>query len=73
MAQITELFTFGSDQAVCLPLGIEFEAREVFIRKDAATGDVILSRRPSDWLGFLDAVKNLDVPEDFLSTEQRFS
>ena len=73
MAQITKLFTVGADQAVCLPLGFEFDAQEVFIRKDPATGDVILSRRPSDWLGFLEAVKNIDVPEDFLSTEQRFS
>ena len=73
MQQTAKVFNVGADQAVCLPHGFEFEAQEVFIRKDAATGDVILSRRPSDWLGFLEAVKNLDVPEDFLSTEQRFS
>jgi antitoxin VapB len=73
MQQPAKLFTVGTDQAVCLPHSFEFDAQEVFIRKDAATGDVILSRRPSDWLGFLEAVKNLDVPEDFLSTEQRFS
>jgi antitoxin VapB len=48
MAQITKLFTVGADQAVCLPLGFEFDAQEVFIRKDAAKGDVILSRRPND-------------------------
>ena len=62
MSQTAKLFTVGADQAVRLPLGFEFEfdAQEVFIRKDAATGDVILSRRPSDWLGFLEAVKNLD-------------
>lgn len=71
MAQITKLFTIGSDQAVRLPLGFEFEAQEVFIRKDATTGDVILSRRPSDWLGFLDAVKNLDIRESFLSPRER--
>lgn len=73
MKKIAKVFNVCSDQAVRLPLGFEFDAQEVFIRKDAATGDVILSRRPSDWLGFLEAVKNLDVPEDFLSTEQRFS
>ena len=73
MKQTAKVFNVGSDQAVCLPLGFEFDAQEVFIRKDAATGDVILSRSPSDWLGFIEAVKNLDAPEDFLSTEQRFS
>lgn len=71
MAQITKLFTIGADQAVRLPLGFEFEAQEVFIRKDATTGDVILSRRHSDWLGFLDAVKNLDIRESFLSPRER--
>lgn len=73
MQQPAKLLTVGTDQAVCLPHGFGFEVKEVFIRKNAATGDVILSRRPSDWLGFLEAVKNIDVPEDFLSTEQRFS
>jgi antitoxin VapB len=73
MKQTAKVFNVDADQAVCLPLGFEFDAQEVFIRKDPATGDVILSRSPSDWLGFLEAVKNLDVPEDFLSTEQRFS
>ncbi len=73
MKQMAKVFSVDADQAVCLPLGCEFDAQEVFIRKDPATGDVVLSRRPSDWLGFLEAVKNLDVPEDFLITEQRFS
>jgi len=73
MAQTTQLFEVNGDQALNLPRGFEFDGSEVFIRKDVATGDVILSRRPSDWLGFLEAVKNLNVPEDFLSTEQRFS
>lgn len=71
MKQIAKVFNVGSDQAVCLPFGLEFDAQEVFIRKDVATGDVILSRRPSDWLGFLDAVKNLDIRESFLSPRER--
>lgn len=73
MKQTAKVFNVDADQAVCLPLGFAFDAQEVFIRKDAATGDVVLSRRPSDWLGFLEAVKNLDAPEDFLSTDQRLS
>jgi antitoxin VapB len=73
MSRTAKVFNVDAGQAVCLPLGFEFDAQEVFIRKDAATGDVVLSRRPSDWLGFLEAVKNLDVPEDFLSTDQRLS
>jgi antitoxin VapB len=71
MSRTAKVFNVDAGQAVCLPLGFEFDAQEVFIRKDAATGDVILSPRPSDWLGFLEAVKNLDVPENFLSPRER--
>lgn len=71
MAQTTQLFTVNGDQALNLPRGLEFDGREVFIRRDATTGDVVLSRRPADWQGFLEAVDTLDVPEDFLSSEER--
>ena len=30
----------------------------MFVRRDEATGDVILSRRPADWTGLLAAVAN---------------
>ncbi len=73
MAQTAKLFTVDGDQALNLPRGLEFDVREVFIRKDAATGDVVLSRRPNDWRGFLDALDTLNEVEDFLSTEERFS
>ncbi len=71
MKQTAKVFNVGADQAVCLPLGFEFDAQEVFIRKDAATGDVVLSRRPSDWLGFLNAVEDVDASEGFLSLNER--
>lgn len=32
-----------------LPAEFRFEGKEVFIRKDEKTGDVILSRRPGSW------------------------
>ena len=38
---------------------------EAFIRHDPATGDVVLSRKPTDWQGLLDAVA-LNVSEDLL-------
>jgi antitoxin VapB len=37
----------------------------VFIRHDPTTGDVVLSRKPSDWQGLLDAVA-LNASEDLL-------
>ncbi len=38
---------------------------EAFIRHDPATGDVVLSRKPADWQGLLDAVA-LNASEDLL-------
>lgn len=46
MQRTAKLFLNGRSQAVRLPAEYRFEGREVFIRQDPATGDVILSRRP---------------------------
>lgn len=71
MSQIAKLFMRGRSQVVRLPAAFRFDAKEVFIRKDPATGDVILSRRSDNWDGFFDALKDTDVPDDFLSPEER--
>ena len=71
MSQTAKLFVNGRSQAVRLPAAYRFDTAEVFIRKDPVTGDVILSRRPDDWAGFLAATENAQVPEDFLSTAER--
>ena len=50
---------------VRLPLEFRFDVPEVFIRRDPATGDVVLSRKPVDWQGLLQAVaQNKD--DDFV-------
>jgi antitoxin VapB len=46
-------------------LEFRFDVPEVFIRHDPTTGDVVLSRKPSDWQGLLDAVA-LNASEDLL-------
>ena len=56
MLQTAKIFTTGRSQAVRLPLEFRFDVPEVFIRRDPASGDVVLSRRPTDWQGLLDAV-----------------
>ena len=71
MSQIAKLFTNGRSQAVRLPAAYRFDTKEVFIRKDAETGDVILSRRPTNWDGFFAALENADIPSDFLSAAER--
>lgn len=49
MAKTVKLFKNGRSQAVRLPAEFRFEGKEVFIRRDEKTGDVILSRRPESW------------------------
>lgn len=65
MSQVAKLFTNGRSQAVRLPAAYRFDTREVFIRQDAETGDVILSRRPATWDDFFIALKSAEVPNDF--------
>ena len=73
MAQTAKLFMNGRSQAVRLPAEFRFaaDAKEVFIRKDPETGEVILSARPDNWDGFFAARALADVPDDFLSPEKR--
>ena len=71
MSQTAKLFANGRSQAVRLPAAFRFDTPEVFIRQDPATGDVILSRRPEDWQGFLTAALAAQVPDDFLGNEER--
>lgn len=71
MSQTAKLFINGRSQAVRLPLAYRFDAKEVFIRQDPETGDVILSRKPTTWDGFFEAVKLADIPADFLGEQDR--
>lgn len=72
MSQTAKLFSNGRSQAVRLPKEFRFEGSEVYVRRDPQTGDVILSQRPSDWADFLESLQGLEVPEGFLSPEERF-
>ena len=65
MHQTAKIFATGRSQAVRLPLEFRFDVAEVFIRWDPATGDVVLSRKPTDWQGLLDVV-TLNKDEDLL-------
>jgi antitoxin VapB len=71
MSQVAKLFTNGRSQAVRLPAAYRFDTKEVFIRQDMETGDVILSRKPATWDDFFIALKNSDVPNDFLDEKDR--
>jgi antitoxin VapB len=70
MPRTAKLFRNGRNQAVRLLSEYRFEGSEVYVRRDPATGDVILSRRPESWRDFFELMKSIDVPEDFLADRQ---
>jgi len=67
MPRTAKLFRNGRSQAVRLPADYRFQGSEVYVRRDPATGDVILSRRPESWQDFFELTETLDLPDDFLA------
>lgn len=67
------LFTNGGSQAVSLPAEFRFSADRVYVRRDARTGDVILSTEPRlSWAEFMALRSELGpVPRDFLADRQQ--
>lgn len=70
MTQTAKLFRNGRSQAVRLPADFRFPGTEVYVRRDPATGDVILSRRPDSWQDFFELTAELDIPDDFLANRR---
>lgn len=60
------VFMSGRSQAVRIPAEYRFTASEVYIRRDAQTGDVILSQAPGSWDEVFAALDKSGFPEDFL-------
>ena len=67
MPKTAKLFRNGRSQAVRLPSEYRFEGSEVYVRRDQATGDVILSRRPDSWRDLFALMDTMEVPKNFLS------
>lgn len=67
MSPVAKVFQNGRSQAVRLPAAFRFDVSEVYVRRDPATGDVILSRYPADWEDFFALVDRLGVPGDFMA------
>lgn len=64
-----KLFANGGSQAVRLPAEFRFDhSDEVYIRRDAVTGDVILSARKASktWSGFFALREQTDSAADFM-------
>jgi len=69
---VARLFKNGRSQAVRLPAAYAFQGiKEVYIRRDAQSGDLVLSRRPLNWDSFHAALREAKVPDDFLNEKER--
>lgn len=64
-----KLFKNGASQAVRLPMEFRFEGEEVFVTRDDATGDVVLSTRPGAkaWGEFFELLRAVDMPDEFMA------
>jgi antitoxin VapB len=71
MHKTAKLFIKGRSQAVQLPAAYQFEGKEVFIRKDPITGDVILSRKPAGLQAFFTVLKGGEGASYFLDEKER--
>ncbi len=67
--RIAKLFKNGASQAVRLPAEFRFAGNQVYVSRDQATGDVILSTHPgaADWREFFELVRSIDVPMEFMA------
>jgi antitoxin VapB len=68
--QTAKVFMNGRSQAIRLPAEFRFEGKEVFIRRDEKTGEVILSPRLS-WKEIFAGLDSANVPDDFLTPDDR--
>ena len=67
--RVAKLFKNGASQAVRLPAEFRFEGTEVYVTRDDATGDVVLSHRPGAavWSAFFELMDTVDMPADFMA------
>ena len=82
MGKTAKLFMNGRSQAVRLPREFRFTGKEVRIRRDEKTGDVILSTAgtaadpAAGWAEFIrprdEALAAGEIPDDFLCAEERY-
>ena len=69
MLTTAKLFTTGHSQAVRLPKAFRMPGTEVWIRKNEATGEIVLTpKKPPDALDRLfQLIEEAEVPEEFMA------
>jgi antitoxin VapB len=73
MAEVRKarVFMSGRSQAVRIPAEFRFDTDEVYVHRDHQTGDLILSRSPSNWDEIFAALDEAGIPDDFMSDRQQ--
>ncbi len=63
-----KVFMTGRSQAVRIPAAYRFTTDEVFIRRNAETGEIVLSpvKPKRSWAEIFRMLDEIGVPEDFL-------
>jgi len=57
----------GRSQAVRIPAEFRFKSKEVYVRRDPTSGDLILSQAPTGWEEVFAELDRAGVPDDFLA------
>ncbi|MDP8245238.1 MAG: type II toxin-antitoxin system VapB family antitoxin [Candidatus Hinthialibacter antarcticus] len=70
MSDTGKVFMNGRSQAVRLPVDYRFNTKEVYIRKNEETGEVILTEKPEGWTGFFALADKTSGAKDFLLDRQ---
>lgn len=66
-AKRAKLFRHGGSQAVRLPAEFRFRGKDVMIRKDPITNEVVLSDSRGGWRDFFSLRERLGTAKDFLA------
>jgi antitoxin VapB len=66
-----KVFMSGRSQAVRIPAEYRFNTSEVYIRRDASSGALILSPAPGTLSEIFTALDELGIPDDFLTLTDR--
>ena len=66
-----KVFMSGGSQAVRLPAEYRFDCKEVEIRRDPLTGDVVISRPRKSWDDFFDWLDTIEPSPDFLQNRHQ--
>ena len=70
MPTTAKIFITGRSQAVRLPKEFRFHGKEVFIRRNPNTSEVVLSAKPVSWLEFFELADRTEIPADFLARRE---